>query len=1660
MSLSSGTVIDEKIVSMTFDNAQFEKGVSQSMSTLDKLKSHLSNLPVVGSALSKIGEGVKTTGLDAISESVDKISSKFNLLGLAGMNVLQDIARKAVTTGEQMVKSLTVEPIADGWNEYSLKMGSVQTIMAGTGESLDVVMDKLNELNKYSDKTIYSFADMTQNIGKFTNAGVKLDDAVGAIQGVANVAAVSGANAGEASRAMYNFAQALSAGYVKLIDWKSIENANMATVEFKDQLIQTAVAMGTLKDNADGTYSVLTKNAAGSTMKEAISATRNFNDSLGYQWMTTEVLTQTLNQYSTDLSEMTDAEKEAYREQLRGLGYTEEQIKKVEEISSKAFAAATEVKTFSQLMDTLKESVGSGWAETFEMIFGNFNEAKKLWTDINNALGDILQKSADARNDLVKGWKELGGRDSLIKSFWHIFNSVVNIAKEVKKSFQNIFPPATAKSIYDLTLRFEEFTRSINRITVRSGALSTFRDLLNGVFATTSIVIKVFKKLVETIMPIGEKYLTPIATKIKDIISKFATWATETNKLIDSGDSLSEMLKTLFGNFIDGLKNTKVIGPFISGIEKVFDVLKNVFSAVKSMDFGLPLKYVKTYQNAGGGIAGGLNVILSLLQSAIEKAMTFIEKITGIDMSGVTSKIVDGLHKARHAINDFFAGFKDSNSIFETLKDTMSKFSGGLGKIIGGILDSVNWDGLSGIFKVLLSIFTFLSTLVYKVFSGIVNGLKNIEGLNLTSFMDFMSSLLSLVASGILVKIVKGFGSLKDGLDIGNIGESISKLVENLNGLSDGIKGVLNSIKVEGIASAALMVASAIFILAVALLLLAGIDQGKLYSSITAITTLFIELGVAVKNMASIDGAKGVIKLSASLILISVAVLILAAALKMISALEPEALALSIAGITGLVADLVATAKLLPSGTKGMIALSLALILFSFAVKNISKALINLSEVKGDDLVTAGAAIAGVMGALTTIAKVLSTSKLSAEVGASILLMAFGVSLIASAIGKIAAIGDVEMMLTALGIIGAIMGGFILMARLMDKTDLTKTAKGILLISASLWIVAKALQEISEIDSYRLVPSLLVLAYALGAIGVFSKIVNPDSVGKIGFGLILLAAGFYIIAKAIAAIGSMELGSLAKGLLGFALSMGIMIGAVALLDKIGSAKGAGAILVMAIAIKILAGGLKTLGSLSLSQLGTALIAVVGALVVLGLAASVLTPVIPALIGISIALALLGVAVFAVGAGVALLAVGLGALAVSGAAGIAALGTALGTVIAMIPQIIASIVEGFVQAISVIVEHIDEITKFFVIVLQALVAAFTVALPQICEAVLSFIIQLLAMLAEHTPEIVSSVVQIALGIIEGFIQGLADGIPGIVEAGTNLIINLMEAFTASKLLIVNKAFEVMIEFINGLAEAIEVNTPLLEAAIERLFNAVVNAATTLLGSGSTIGEFIDAGKNLIGGIIDGIKSKIEDVKDAIKSVGDAIKKKWNDFWDIHSPSKVAKEMAGYVGDGLVEGFESKEGEVADASEGLGETASSSMGGALSKIKDALDFDIMNDSDLEPVITPVVDLSNIKSSSKEINSMLDNPTYTANATTSISTNNADSVKQQNTLAGMHLQIVEMNKMLVNIMKSINDIEIPETNVDVELSPNAKALFKVNQKESTNYRKRTGRPAYQTM
>ena len=418
--------VEQRIVEMQFNNSDFEAKVQKSLETLHKLKD-ATKLEDAGKGLDNLAKSAKNVDLSSIAQGIEQLNQRFSAFGIVGMTVMQNLTNAAIGLGKQMVDALTEGP-RGGMATYESFVSATKQLKnsakdaSGLPVTLEAVNKALDELNTYSDQTIYSFNDMTANIGKFTNAGVSLEDSVTAIKGISNVAASAGASAQNAASAMYNFGQALGTGVVKLIDWKSINNANMGTIEFKQTLIDTAEELGTLKKMGDRWIS--TTYSGKKATEEAFNASSKFEDSLQQQWMTSDVLIKTLSRYAD----------------------------KNDEIGKKAYKAATEVNTFSQMMSVFAESQKTSWSKTWRYILGDYEESKELFTGILNGLNWLTSGFNAWRNNFFQSWHDMGGRSALVGSLSDIWETVQYYVTEVTKALGILMPDDEADGLTDKLL--------------------------------------------------------------------------------------------------------------------------------------------------------------------------------------------------------------------------------------------------------------------------------------------------------------------------------------------------------------------------------------------------------------------------------------------------------------------------------------------------------------------------------------------------------------------------------------------------------------------------------------------------------------------------------------------------------------------------------------------------------------------------------------------------------------------------------------------------------------------------------------------------------------------------------------------------------------------------------------------------------------------------------------------------------------------------------------------------------------------------------------------------------------------------------------------------------------------------------------------------------
>lgn len=1336
--------VDNRIVNMIFNNREFEEGVAETTESLDKLKK---------------GLDFSHTNIDlsGILGGIEALQSRFSVIG----EQVHQFVTNIVNQTKRLVDQAMIEPIKDGFSEYELKMGSVQTILnsafnrAGEAVTLEEVNYQLEELNKYADRTIYSFKDMTSNIGKFTNAGVALEDAVAAIQGVSNVAAVSGANANDASRAMYNFAQALSSGYVKLIDWKSIENANMATVEFKQQLLDTAVALGTVVKVGDD-YRTTTTNAQGK-VSDLFNTTKGFNDALQNQWLTTEVLTTTLARYS---DETTD-------------------------IGAKAFKAATEVKTLSQAWDTLKEAAGSTWAQTWETIFGDLNQSKRLWTRLESDLEEIFVDGGERRNELLKEWASLGGRDMLLLeddadkqgALFNVLDSIRSILRVIKNSWREVFGELTADTLVKVTQRFQDFTQ---KLILMGDKFNAVKSLLKGVFT-------VFKMVGDVVMAV----IKPFREFFEGFGIDYSSWAF-LNAITYIGDSLVELRDKLINSgILDKISNAFgkfffELGYLVGGIASSFhDVIELLTGK------GNPFVYIAGELRQPVTLIEKIAASLyTVLRNTVENLIFFFGRLMGKDIStqqiydffdNLEKKVLnlrDTLNKSKivEKLREFWASIRNfgDGSVATKIVDFWQKFTGWLSEIASKIHPLETLKSIfSSLIELFKNMFAFLGPVIGNIGSVGVKLLKTVIDLGIELFKTLGQSM----RDGTLGSLISG--GLKIGLGAGVLTsfKSFNEAMGNVGSAFESLGGILGKFTGQAKPNDLQKTAIAVGVLTASLLVLASIDPVKMTAGILGIKSLMDILTKTVASMAAINVGKSLSSVTSALIKMGGAILILSAALKIIATIDPDRLAGSMLVLTGLLAELTTIVKVLGTGQNikslksvgsGLISLSAAILVLALAVKA-------FGSMDAATLEQGFSTVSLFLAELAIFAKIAGNTKRMASIGV-------GMALISTAIlGFVASV--------------KILGG-------MDEGSWIKGMSAFSILLGEMALVSLAFDQL-----------------------------NTAKVAVASASMILLATSMLEVSLVLRILGSMNLESLGISLIAFSTTLLLMVGALTVLSGINPGKllaSAGAMVVMGAALIEMSVALKLLSTMSLGELAIALAAIVSTLVILGVTATVLGPVAPTMLAIAGAFSIFGVGAMALGAGLTLISVGLTALSVSLIASMEVLLEAIKIGIRALPELLSALAQSVEEGFS-------SLASLLITVIMAALKAVSETVPEIVKVVLELINKVLESIADNIEGIVIHLLEILVGIIEG----MAKGLPEVIKA----VIDLFEAiFAALKDALGEFSVEMLLEAIGVVALLTTLMTEL--AALSAL--ALV-ATLSLPVIGSNLGKFMTNMKPFLDGI---------------------------------------------------------------------------------------------------------------------------------------------------------------------------------------------------------------------
>jgi tape measure domain-containing protein len=1446
--------IDDKVVAMSFESSKFESGVSNAISAIDKLKAAL-HFPNAGKGLDDINAAGKRVDLGHIGNAVDDIKSRLGALRLAAVAVFANIASQAVSAGVRFAKSFTIQPIQAGFQEYATNLNAIQTILANTqasGATLKDVNASLLDLNKYSDKTIYNFSQMAKNIGTFTAAGVDLKTSTASIKGIANLAALSGSNADQASTAMYQLSQAIAAGSVKLQDWNSVVNAGMGGTVFQRALATTAVSMGKLKDNAVKLTGPM-KNVSinGEAFRQSLSTPGKAS------WLTSDVLTKTLQQFTGDLTNA----------QLKAQGFNDAQIKAIQQTAKTAMHAATEVKTLSQVFDVAKETAGSGWAQTFQIIFGNFTEAKKTFTALSNTINGFINTNANARNKVLADWKALGGRTVLIDSIKTAFHNLGLAVAPIKDAFRDIFPAVTGKNLMDLTLQFQNFA---NALKPSKDTVDNLRRTFRGLFA----VLDIGKQLIGGIFTVFGQLFGAVhdgSGGFLEFTGTIGDFLVKVDQALKKGDGLH--------NFFVGL-GTALAAP-IKLIQKLAGALAGLFSGVDS-----------------GGISGQMSGLGKVLDS----------------VGAAWGRFIDNLSSGKGILK----------SIFDSLAQGLAT----IGPNLGQALSSINWESVfaairTGLFAglvVMLKGFFGKGSFLEQVSKGFGGGiLQSISG----SFKALQGSMVAMqnnIKADTLQKIAIAIGILTASIvalsfvdpkrlnsALVGIGVAFGELLGAM-AILDKIGKSGGFIKMPFIAGAMILFAGAIDILAIAVIALSRISWGDMIKGLTAVAGLMGGFSLISKTLSA--NSAGMVKAGIGLMGIAIALKILASAIADFGGMSFTELGKGLGAVAVGVTSLVVGMTKMPA--KGMIQAGVGLIALAVGLKILASAIGQLGsenwQTIAQGLVGLGIALAGIVLAMRLMPKNMVVN------AAGLLLVAVALQGIARAMTQM---GGMSLDQIAHGLIA--LGGalLILVVGLAAMEEALPGAAALAVAAAGIALLTPALVTLGGMSWGSIVKGLIALAAAITIIGIAGAVLDVAAVGLLAFGaaVLMVGAGLALAGAGIAAVGIGLAAIAASGSAAIAVLIGALMQLAEKIPEVAQKTIQGALAIAnqlaAVAPKFVDAMVKILNSLV-----DAVIKIMPKLmeafqVILNAAITLIrnneSKIIQA--GYNLLLALLHG-----------LRDNLGPLVTAVVDIIVkfinAVSSNLNRILTAGENLLLQFVKGILSRVADVASAVVDIISKFIVTIAG-------QYGRLITAGLSVLTKFLEGIANALPKVVSA----ATDVIVNFITGISNAGGRIVTAAVGAMIKFINTIEQQSVRLVNAGMQAIINFLNGIAAGINAHSGEMRAAGFNVGIAIIdgmtggliskaqgmyNQVSSIMGHAMSLFHKIpgvkspstvttDIGENIMLGLIKGLDKNTNQAYSSAVAASQTVINGFNDTFETHSPSKVMYRIGQFVGQGFAQGL---------------------------------------------------------------------------------------------------------------------------------------------------------------
>lgn len=1115
--------VDNRIVKLEFDNHQFEAKTSQSMKTLDQISKSIDS--VDGKSLDKLGAAfVKVNDhTNIFSAAINKVSGSFSALEIAAITAISNITTSLQNAAVGMLKELTIDNVAAGWQKFGELTTSTGTLIS-QGFDLDEVESQLERLNWYTDETSYNFTDMVNNIGKFTASGKGLEDSVTAMEGIANWAALSGANAEKASSAMYQLSQAMSAGYMDLQNYRSIQNVGMDTQEFRKKVLDTALKYGTI--------SVAGTDDAGNTLysdgSDNTFTVNSFTERLAKgKWFTGDIMMDVFQQYSSAVDQIYEYADE---NGLTASQAIEELSGSVDEFGLKAFKAAQEARTFSDVVDALKDAASTTWMNIDKNIFGNYEEAKELWTDLANEAYGVFVEPLNSINSIFKVWKEIGGRDDALRAFWNLWNTIVSIMNAVKEAFLEVWPLITGEELADATKSFADLTE---KLLPSLDTLQKIKDVFIGIFSVIDwTVIKPIKVTIYV--------LQNLFTLIKDGFKWIYDKLSSNDKISKALSSVVEWFKELFNSIREFMNDTESMRNAIdAAFQTIRRALVTAYNAISTALTTVIDKIKEFYHILKGDnnikdSANSIKEVGDQAEDASDKISIFVKVLNWVETAASTVwgalKNVAAWIKATWEViaNSEFA--KVVIDIFNRVKEPILKLKDALVEF---------FDQAVAKFK------TGDFTPIYDLFGVLTSGALTIGGIQI--FSDFVE---------VFHTFADAFKSLTSG----------GSVISNIKTIGDTLVSTLGNIQQKVKAERLKNIAIAVLALAGALLIVSLIEEDKLLKCLGIVSSLAIIVGSVLGIFSLIEKRKPK-----------------PATITTITDTFGKAIGES---LTNFINSFTTTVSEIGQAIKKAI----KIISLAAFIAVIAAVLAKLTKYDFWDIMTSLAEVVIAVGLLMSLVKIIDQYQISSLKGTSSLLIMAGV--IAVIAGSLWLLDKTKLngsVLTNLAIVLAAIISIAAIFKIIDELNISN--KAILKFSGAMVVFSIAVAAVAlvatlasklkgtESGLITMAEVILLMGVALKAIDVLD--VSTKKVIKFAAAMLLMAGAVAVIALVANALKALDLEAFEKLgiLLGIMLAFSALAGFTAkpfLVFATALSLVATSFLVTAVAINIFAVGLASL----------------------------------------------------------------------------------------------------------------------------------------------------------------------------------------------------------------------------------------------------------------------------------------------------------------------------------------------------------------------------------------------------------------------------------------------------------------------------------------------------